>query len=153
MEPQNYNMNNIFGPGGPQTFNPNIPNQPPSTVYPNQFQNIPPQQNYPPQSGYPPQNVIPPQQVYSPQQPPSQIPPMNPQNFVTPDPACKKCGGAGVREKHGKQKKCKCIKYKEKELERNIKKDQKKYEKEQKKEQKKLEKEKKKEQKKIEKEQ
>ena len=135
-------MNNIFGPGGPQTFNPNIPNQPPSVVYPNPAQNIPQPQYYPPQGGYPPQTVIPPQQIYPPQQPPNQIPPMTPQNFVAPDPKCKKCGGAGVREKHGKQKKCKCVKYKEKELERNIKKEQKHYEKEQEKEQKKYEKEK-----------
>ena len=31
----NYDMKNIFGPSGPQSFNPN-PNQPPNEGYPNQ---------------------------------------------------------------------------------------------------------------------
>ena len=36
----NYDMKNIFSPGGPQSFNPN-PNQPQNEGYPNQGQNMP----------------------------------------------------------------------------------------------------------------
>ena len=150
MNPENYNMPQIFGPGGPQSFNPNMPNQPPNVVYPNQAQNIPPSNNYPPQEGYPQQSAIPPNQ-YPPQQgfppqtvnppqqgyPPQQFPPQTvypapqPQqgNIVAPDPNCKKCKGTGIRNKHGENKKCKCVKHKEKELQREQKKEQKKLEK------------------------
>ena len=94
----------------PQYSNPTPQYPPPNMPYPNQPQNYPPPQyipptnyqQYPPQTGYQP-NLYPPSQT-------------NLNNNIFPDPNCKKCNGTGYRLKHGENKKCKCIKKKEKEL-------------------------------------
>ena len=41
---------------------------------------------------------------------------MNQPNNIQPDPNCKKCRGTGYIFKHGENKKCKCIRKKEKEM-------------------------------------
>ena len=106
-------MNYNYGQQGIMNQQNYIPNNPPNVVYPNQPQNMTPQQGYPTQQGYPPQYIA----------------PMNQNNFITPDINCKKCKGTGIRDKSGKKKKCKCIKKQEKEMEKYQKKEQKKIEK------------------------
>ena len=140
MNPPPYNPNNQYPP---QNYpNPNqgqnypYPNQGQNYPYPNQGQPYPNQgqtypnpnqgQNYTPDYSQPPkyipptnfqQGPYPPQPGYQQQYP---YPQTN-QPYATPDPNCEKCKGTGYRFKHGENKKCKCVKKKEKEMEKHMK--------------------------------
>ena len=63
------------------------------------------------------------------------------QGYIPPDPNCEKCHGTGYRLKHGENKKCKCIRKKEKEMDKNMKKQEKEIAKQMKKQEKMMKKE------------